>query len=170
MGFFSSLFWGGSSAPSYAKDDSADIWPAKFLTIVITETGNEAPLLQQVKEIIGALYPDLPETDLLAITTSVGEMNYLVSSSKTDWDAVWDDFSAQLRNYKNSESFTIVRKVAQIAFLLKMEEGMREVAQTYVSRIGSHVEKYTLVSKSDFIAIMEEEKENTGYNDYLNSL
>ena len=172
VGFFDKLFGKSENSSSTANsmNDRADVWPAKFLTIAISETVNEAPGIDVVKEIIDDVYPTLSQSDVESITKSVCEMTSLVQSSDSDWDSIWDAFSTQLSAFNNSESFEIVKRVANTAFLLKMQENMQDIAENYTYRIGSHLEKYSSVSKSDFIAIMEEEKENTGYNEYLNDL
>lgn len=165
MGFFDKLF--GGSDNTETNKDTAAIWPAKFLTISIAETVNEAPGKDVVKEIIDDLYTDLTENDVLTITESVSQIMEQIKCSEVDWDTVWDNFCAQLQDYKNSESFDIVKRLGNTACLLKMQENMQEIAENYVYRMGSHFERYTTISKSDFMIIMEEEKENTGYNDFL---
>ena len=54
MGIFDKLFGKSesSSSTSNSMNDRADVWPAKFLTIAISETLNEAPGIDVVKEII----------------------------------------------------------------------------------------------------------------------
>ena len=59
----------------------------------------------------------------------------------------------------------LVRSVASVAFKFKMLVGMEEMAESYVYWL-SKMEDYMQISKSDFKLILEEEKENTGYNDY----
>ena len=42
---------------------------------------------------------------------------------------------------------------------------MEEKAENFIYRI-SQSEKYFKISKTDFVEIMEEERENTGYNEF----
>ena len=171
MGFFSKLFGGDdSSSPAYTKADSADIWPAKFLTIAITEVQNEAANSQQLKEVIGEIYPHLSDENYTSIADSVMDMNNLVVDSKDTWDNLWDNFCSQLSDYKNSESFEVVRNVSNTAFLIKMIEEMDEISENYNYRFGANLEQHTSLCKEDIISIMEEEKENSGYNAYLDDI
>ncbi len=171
MGFFSSLFGGGSdNSPAYSKNDSAQVWPAKFLAMAITEVGKETVDANELRNVIGPLFPYLTDEDYSNVAESVADMNDLVLRSSTEWDDLWDNFCSQLSDYKNSESFEIVRIVSNTSFSIKMVEEMEEVAENFVYRFAKHLEKYTMVSKADLIAIMEEEKENSGYNNYLNNL
>ena len=171
MGIFSNLFGSSeSTSAAYSKNYNASIWPAKFLTMAITEVGGEPVTGEQLRDVIGDIYPNLQDEDYTTIAVSVSEMHNLVDKSKDTWDNLWDNFCSQLQNYKNSETFAVAKKVACTAFLIKMVEEMNEISNNYTYRIGKDLERNLNLSKHDFINILNEEKENSGYNSYLDSL
>ena len=49
-----------------------------------------------------------------------------------------------------------------------MDPTTQEIAENYVYRMSNY-EKYLQISKEDYMEILFEEKENTGYNDFLNN-
>jgi hypothetical protein len=135
----------------------------------LTEATGEAPSLDEVKGLLESSFPNFPQSELSNVHSMVVTLHEKSGNCITEWDKIWDNFSSQLKTFKLSETFSLVREVASAAFFLKMEEGMEEVAENYVYRM-SKFEKYLQISKSDFIAILEEEKENTGYNEFENNL
>ena len=70
----------------------------------------------------------------------------------------------------NSVTFEVVRNVANTAFLIKMVEEMDEISENYNYRFGANLERHTSLCKEDIMSIMEEEKENSGYNAYLDEI
>jgi hypothetical protein len=152
-----------------SNSDSPEHWSAKFLILVITEASGQTPSLEQVKGVLENTYPKLSASEISSIHLSVLALCKNSANSKAEWDKIWDNFSIQLKTFKLSETFSAVREIASNAFHLKMEEGMEEVAQKFVYRM-SQFEKYLQISKTDYLAILEEEKENTGYNAFKKNL
>ena len=165
------LFGGGNqtNSNSTSNQDDAITWPAKFLLLSITETSGEAPSLEDIKEVLQNTFQNFTQSKISEIHVSIMALHKKSNNTKNEWDKIWDDFSSQLKTFKLSETFSSVQLIASNAFNLKMAEGMEDVAQNYVYRM-SQFEKYLQISKSDYLAIIEEEKENTGYNAYINNL
>jgi hypothetical protein len=170
MGFFSSLFGGGgTNRQAYAKNDNAETWPAKFMLMAITEASEEAPDRIQAVEVIQSAFPEFPNSEFDKTFSAVCDMHECSSGSSEEWDKIWDNFSSQMSSMALSDTFSIVRQMAAAAFILKMEPEMEVVAETYVYRMSTS-EKYLNIGKSDYLQILEEEKENTGYNQFLNGM
>lgn len=166
MGLLSKLL--GLNNENDSNSDSPQTWTAKFLILSMTESTGEAPSLEELKEVIEEAFPEFPKSELNNLHSSVVALHKKSGNNKTEWDKIWDNFSSQLKNFKLSETFSVAKDIASSAYILKMTEGMEEVAETYVYRM-SQSEKYLLISKQDFMYILKEEAENTGYNDYINN-
>lgn len=170
MNFFKKLFGMNTEFNNNfsVKFDSPEVWTTKFFLMVITETTSEVPSMDDIKEIVTNTFPNFPPNELPSVYSSIISMQKNSSNLKQEWDKIWEIFSSQHNFFKLSESFAVCRKLASIAFNLKMADNMEEIAENLIYRI-SQSEKYFKISKSDFVEILEEEKENTGYNDFLNN-
>ena len=170
MSFFKNLFGMDTESNNdnnnlSTKIDSPEVWTAKFFLMAITETSDEEPSIEDVEEILINTFPTFPQNELQSVYSSITAMHKNSSNLKSEWDKIWDIFSSQHDFFQLSESFSVCRDLATIAFNLKMADNMENIAENFIYRI-SQSEKYFKISKSDFVEIMEEERENTGYNEY----
>ena len=147
------------------KFDSPEVWTTKFFLMAITETTSEVASMDDIKEIVTNTFPNFPQNELPSVYSSIISMQKNSSNLKQEWDKIWEIFSSQHNFFQLSESFSVCRELASIAFNLKMADNMEEKAENFIYRI-SQSEKYFKISKTDFVEIMEEERENTGYNEF----
>ncbi len=145
--------------------DSPIIWPAKFVLMVIAEENTEAPSEEETMGFLESAFPILSTSDFANLHVSVVRAHQTCSNSKEEWDKVWDTFLSQLQTFKISETFSVMKEIAQIYWLFKMEESMNEIMVNFTYRMSQY-EQYLQISKSDYRSILEEAKEITGYNQF----
>ena len=173
MNFFKKLFGKETESntdASSVKIDSPDVWVFKFMLLAITETTGEVLSLNNIKSQLDN-FPEFPEhleSELTNIHSFIVEQHKNSDGLKDNWDGIWDQFLSQLKSFKLSETFYTVREVIHICFIFKMDPTTQEIAENYVYRMSNY-EKYLQISKEDYMEILFEEKENTGYNDFLNN-
>jgi len=167
MGLFNKLFGGDnrSNSSNNEKGDSPAIWSAKFVLLAIAEESGEAPSEDETRGILESTFPHFPTSEFVHLHTSLVNAHRTCSNSKAEWDRVWDHFLSQLKTFKLSETFSVMKEVAHIYFLFKMEESLDDVVENFTYRM-SQFEKYLQISKSDYLSILEDAKENTGYNNF----
>ena len=169
MSFFNKIFGFGShndvNELVFPKNHNPKTWPAMFTALVIAESTSTPPSHEDVKGVIEDLFPSLLSTEISDIFNSVLAMHNYAKNQESEWKIIWANFLGLLKDMMLSDNFTNVRSVASVAFKFKMLVGMEEMAESYVYWL-SKMEDYMQISKSDFKLILEEEKENTGYNDY----
>jgi hypothetical protein len=166
MSFFNKIFGFDSESKnnSLVKHDSPEVWSAKFFLMAITETTEEPPSIDDVKDILSNSFPNFPQNELDSVYFSIVAMQNKTSNLTSEWDNIWKIFFSQLEFFKLSDSFTVMRELASTCWKLKMLEDMDEIAENFTYRI-SQSEEYFKISKSDIKEIFEEEKANSGYND-----
>lgn len=173
MNFFKKIFGKETESNTNAssvKIDSPDIWVFKFMLLAITETTGELLSLNDLKSEIDnfPLFSNNLENELSNIHAFITEQHEKSIGNIDEWNLIWDTFLIQLKSYKFSETFSAIRDVVHILFLFKMDPFTNLVSENYAYRMGQF-EKYMIITKSDLLEIIEEEKENTGYNDFLNN-
>jgi hypothetical protein len=173
MNFFKKLFGKETESntdASSVKIDNPEVWVFKFMLLVTTETTGEVLSLNELKSELDnftGFRNDL-ENELSNIHAFITEQHKKSIGNIDEWDLIWDTFLIQLKSFKFSETFTAVRDVVHILFLFKMDPFTNLVSENYAYRMGQF-EKYMKISKSDLLEIIEEEKENSGYNIFLNN-
>ena len=179
MSFLKNLF--GSNEPkndpfavkddktlAFEKNDTAVTMPVKFLLMVLTEASGESPKINDVNGVIESTYPECPKSEALMLTVRIIAMNNIAGASSEKWKSIYENFFSQLKQLNNDSQRNVLRNFASACFFLKMEAGMENVAEKYVYRM-SLIDSFITISKQEYIQILEEEKENTGYNEYKNS-
>ena len=162
MGFFSKLFGGENKSNSNTSGQvgSPATWSARFMLLSLAQTSSEDPTLEETRGILEN-FPNCPSSELNSIYTYVVNAHKKAGHSDGEWDRIWEEFSAQLKTFKLSETFTAMKEVANVYWLLKKEESMEDVVEIFTYRMAQ-CEKYLQISKSDYRAILEEAKENIG--------
>lgn len=171
MSFFRKIFGTNTEHDNSnlsTKNDTPKIWLAKFYLMAIAETSYEVPSIDDFEHILNSTFSDFKQNEIQNVHTSILTMLKNSAGSKIEWDKKWEIFSSQHSFFKISDSFSVCRELASLAFNLKMAEGMQEISENFNYRIGFS-EKYFKISKSDFIEIIEEEREKSGYNNFVNT-
>lgn len=180
MNFFKSLFGikeknsnpfavKSDNTLAFEKTDAPHVFPAKLMLMVLTETGSESPKIDDINEILRTSFPECPQSEAFMLAVKLMAMHNVAGGSSQKWGDIFDNFLSQLQEYDLTTQKKIATETAATIFILKMQEGMENVAENYVYRL-SKLEKYLSISKSEYIQILEDEKENTGYNEYKNNL
>ena len=150
---------------AFEKNDTAETMPVKFMLMVLTEVSGESPKFDDVNGVIESSYPEYPKSEALRLMMQIMAMHTIAGTSSEKWKSIYENFISQLKhlNYDNQQN--VLRNFASGCFFLKMEAGMVKVAETYVYRM-SLIDGFITISKQEYIQILEEEKENSGYNEY----
>lgn len=152
---------------AFEKYDTAETIPVKFMLMVLTEVSGESPKIDDVNGVIESSYPECPKSEAFMLTVRIIAMHKIADSSSEKWKSIYENFFSQLKQLNNDNQRDVLRNIASACFILKMEAGMENVAEKYVYRM-SLIDNFITISKQEYIQILEEEKENTGYNEYNN--
>jgi hypothetical protein len=174
--FLNNLFANNSNQDIYkVKDESQIIFdlesnisiiPAKFLLMNMVEISNEAPPLQEMKNILNEGFPELKDADYFNLSVKLFSMlDYVRSKGNTpqSWEPIYTHTFSQLQNISLHEQKKILREIYATAFILKSTEEQEELASNYVYR-AQLAENYVSLSKSEHFQLLEEERNKVGYD------
>jgi|GEM_PF-2602063 hypothetical protein len=166
MGIFDKLF--KSNSQNNIPKLQADTWAGLYVILSFTEAANEPPKPEDVEEVLNSLFEnefDLRNMDFKQIIQISNQIFGKTNNSTEKWNAEWEALYTQLGDFKNSETYRVANNLARIAFKLKMLEGMENIAENFVYRL-SNSEKFFLMPKQDFMYVLKDAAEDTGYNDF----
>ena len=171
MGIFNKIF--GSKNENSIPNLNAKSWAGLFTILAMTEATEELPSEIDTSDVlnnlfnsdsnIGILDGEIEKTSIHKITIQVYHRS---NNNKIQWDQEWDNLFKQLGKFKNSETYAVANDLAKIAFGMKMIEDYELIAQNFVYRL-SQAEKYFLMPKQDFMYVLKDAAEITGYNDFI---
>ncbi|MDB4650088.1 hypothetical protein OAF64_08830 [Crocinitomicaceae bacterium] len=174
MNFFKKLFGIGGKENNafgtrskddivFQKQDQENIISAKFFIMVSTEEADEAPKLNDINEILDSFPEELKVQAFNLCTFSIYAHDLSQESNDKGqfWKNVFENFCSQFENFNRKAQESILRDIASIGFGLKAQDDMKEFAEAFVYRM-MHFEPFLKMEKSEYIALLEEEKANQG--------
>ena len=142
---------------AFEQNDEAAIISAKFFFMVVAESSNEGPKINDVYEILDSSFPECPRNSAFDISVKVIAMQKVAQNDSSIWLKIYDNFFSQLIKFSAESRKSIITEISDMAFTLKESEGMESLAETYVYRMQLN-EKHSGMTKSDYVELLNEKK------------